>query len=739
MRSIRLHALIAPLVGVTLVGLALSAAPSLAPAAAPTTATSSGAKAYEAKDVRFGPLKDYNGYFPFTPPESKEAWAERREAVRRRILVSQGLWPLPTKTPLNAVVHGRVERDDFTVDRVFFESVPGHFVCGSLFKPKKIAGQHPVILCPHGHWANGRFYDAGEAGVAAQIKMGAEKYERSGRYPLQARCVQLARLGCIVFHYDMIGYADSTQVSFDVVHKYGKKRPELESAENWGFYSPQAESRAQSTMGLQTWNSVRALDFVTSLPEVDPSRIGVTGASGGGTQTVLLGAIDDRVDAIVPAVMVSTAMQGGCTCENASLLRIGTGNIEFAALFAPKPQALLAANDWTKEIMTKGFPELKKTYELVGKADDVEAHPLVQFPHNYNYVSRAAMYEFFNKHFRLGAKSPIVEEDFVPLSREELTVWTADHPQPDGGEVHERDLVRKLTLDAQKQIAALTPKDSAGAAEFQEVVGGGFDAVLGRRLADVGKVEQENLLEEKRDDHIFYRCVLKNGRGEEVLTEYYYPTTWNKQVVVVLDADGAAKVGDVGGRPNSATRALVAQGYAVAAADLIGQGKHVAEGFPTDANRRVKNERLFAGYTYGFNDPLFVQRVHDVLTVVAHAVNHDDKPQAVHLVGLGRIGPVAAAAAAQCGDALAKVAVGNPDFRFESVTDYLDPSFVPGIVKYGDVPGLLAAAGPKQLLLVGSQDSVPAVVVAARKARGESAAEVTATKGTEAVLEWLKK
>jgi hypothetical protein len=532
-------------------------------------------------------------------------------------------------------------------------------------------------------------------------------------------------------------------VSFDVIHRYGKKRPEMEAAKNWGFYSPQAESRLQSTMGLQTWNSVRAVDFVSSLPEVDTTRIGVTGASGGGTQTMLIGAIDERVDAIVPAVMVSTGMQGGCTCENASLLRIGSGNVEFAAVFAPKPQALIAADDWTREIMTKGFPELKKTYELIGKVDDVEAHPLIQFPHNYNYVSRAAMYEFFNKHFKLGAKSPIVEEDFKPLSREELTVWTAEHPQPEGGEAHERDLVRKLTEDAQRKIAALTPKgadvNAEGAAEFQKIVGGGFDVVLGRRLQDVGKVEQEYLLEEKRDDYIFYRCVLKNGRGEEVLAEYYYPDKWNKQVVVCLDEGGTAKMAEVGGKPNPAVMALVAQGYAVAAADLIGQGKHTVENFPTDANRRVKNERLFAGYTYGFNNPLFVQRVHDVLTVVAHAVYHGDKPEAVHLVGLGKIGPVAAAAAAQCGDALAKVAVGNPDFRFETVDDYLDPSFVPGIVKYGDVPGLLAVAAPKQLLLVGSESAPPAVVVAARKARGQAEVETVSTKKTKAVLEWLKK
>src|SRR5262249_15776284 len=144
-------------------------------------------------------------------------------------------------------------------------------------------------------------------------------------YPLQARCAQLARMGSVVFHYDMVGYADSKAI-----------------AHRTGFTDAEAELRLQSFMGLQTWNSIRALDFLLSLPDVDPKRIGVTGASGGGTQTFILGAVDDRPTAAFPAVMVSTAMQGGCICENCSYLRVRTGNIELAGLFAPKPLGMSA-------------------------------------------------------------------------------------------------------------------------------------------------------------------------------------------------------------------------------------------------------------------------------------------------------------------------------------------------------------------------------------------------------------
>jgi dienelactone hydrolase len=699
----------------------------------------SGNKISVASDVRFGPLKDYDGYFPFTPPKSLDDWKARREDVRRQILVAEGLWPMPTKTPLNPIVHGRVERDGYTIDRVAIETFPGHYLCGSLYSPKKLKDKNPVVLCPHGHWKDGRFYDAGEDAVRKQIAVGAERFEIGGRYPLQARCVQLARMGCIVFHYDMEGVADTIQLSHAVIHRYGEKRPEMETKENWGFYSPQAESRLQSVMGLQTWNNIRALDFALSLPKVDPTRVGVTGASGGGTQTMILGAIDDRVTAIVPAVMVSTSMQGGCTCENTSLLRVGTGNIEFAALFAPKPQALLAANDWTREIMTKGFPELQQLYALYGAKKGIEAHAFTHYPHNYNHVSRAAMYSFFNREFKLGVREPVLEEDYEPLSVEELTVWTGEHKQPPGGDDHERKLVRHMTEDSEKLIAKLTPTDAASLKEYRRVVGGGIDSIIGRRLEDVGEVEQENLEETDRGAYVYYRCKLASPRHNEIVTAtYYYPKQWNNQVVVWLDAKGTAGLNNTGGEPIAAVADLVKAGYAVAGVDLLGQGDGVPSDFPRDANRRVPNKRLFTGYTYGFNHPLLVQRVHDVLTVVAHAKANHHTPEKIHLVGLGAVGPIAAVAAAQCGDALDRAAIDTADFRFADLTDYLDASFVPGVVKYGDVPALLALAAPTKMLLSG-EGKAPAVVqaaYAAASAENDLTVVPNANDGA-AVAKWL--
>ena len=217
-------------------------------------------------DSRLQPLKDLNGYFPFKVPESKEAWGQRAAELRRRVLVSTGLWPLPERTPMNPVIHGLVRRDGFTVEKVYFESIPGHFVTGLLFRPE---GEHdvrrPAVLCPHGH--GGRMQDYGEKKIRQLIADGAERFEASGRYPKLARCAHLARMGCVTFIFDMLGYADSVQISYELAHRYAKHRKELEGPERWGLFSAQAEMRLQSIMGIQTWNSIRCLDFLQQLPD----------------------------------------------------------------------------------------------------------------------------------------------------------------------------------------------------------------------------------------------------------------------------------------------------------------------------------------------------------------------------------------------------------------------------------------------------------------------------------------
>src|SRR5215207_1478752 len=291
----------------------------------------------------------------FEPPRftTAEAWAPRARYLRHHVLASAGLLPMPARTPLNAVVFGEIAHPDYIVAKVFFESLPGFFIAGNLYRPIG-PGPFPAILTPHGHWANGRL-------------------EHTAINSVPGRAIGLARQGFVVFTHDMVGYNDSRQLP----HTFGGRRENL-----WSL----------SLGGLQLWNAIRALDFLETLPYVRRDGFGVTGESGGGTQTFLLGAVDDRVAVAAPVNMISLRMQGGCLCENMPGLRVDTNNVEIAATIAPRPMLMVSATgDWTAETLEREYPSMRGAYALFGA--DARVHA-VRFTaeHNYNKDSREAMY-----------------------------------------------------------------------------------------------------------------------------------------------------------------------------------------------------------------------------------------------------------------------------------------------------------------------------------------------------------
>ena len=320
---------------------------------------------------------------------SKQMWESRKSELRKCFLVQLGLTPMPEKTPLNPVYTKKRKYDGYTVENVGIETIPGVYLCGSLYRPAKGKGPFPAVLCPHGHFPN-------------------TDLNLYGRYrpDQQYRCATLARMGAVVFSYEMFGWGESLlQVDKDA-HRTGL------------------------SLTMQTLNSIRVLDFLTSLSFVDPKRIGVTGASGGGTQTFLITAVDDRIAVSVPAVMVSSWFYGGCPCESGlpihSCTDLMTNNAEIAAMASPRPLLVISeTSDWTKNVPEIEFPYLKKVYSLYGKPENVENVHIENEEHNYGITKRLAMYDFMARHLGLNVnavkdKTGKIDESKVTIEKYEL-------------------------------------------------------------------------------------------------------------------------------------------------------------------------------------------------------------------------------------------------------------------------------------------------------------------------------
>ena len=311
------------------------------------------------QDARNSDIVTVNTRLPLPRFSSLKQWEERKAFLRNQILVSSGLSPLPEKMPLHPQVFSKVEGQGYTIEKVLIETLPGFYLGGNLYRPRNGRMRHPGVLNPQGHWPYGRF-------------------QNDEVYSGPSLGISLARQGYVVFAYDMVGYNDTVQVP----HRFGSAEQRL-----WSF----------GPLGLQLWDSIRALDFLASLDDVDANQLGAVGASGGGTQTFLLTAVDDRVQFASPVNMVSTIMQGGDLCENAPGLRINTSNVEIAAMFAPKPMLVVSATgDWTRNVPKEEFPAIKRIYDLYGKGDQVEVVQ-IDAQHNFNRLSREAVYRFFAK------------------------------------------------------------------------------------------------------------------------------------------------------------------------------------------------------------------------------------------------------------------------------------------------------------------------------------------------------
>ena len=553
------------------------------------------------------------------PDYSAMAWEQTSQYLRRHILVSTGQYPNfepLLKLPLNPQIFGKIERSDYTVEKVYFESYPGFFCTGNLYRPRGKDGPFPAIVSPHGHWDRGRL----------------ENIERGS---IPGRCINFAKQGYVIFSYDMVGYNDSGQ---QVDHR---SFPNGDREAIWGI----------SLLGLQLQNAIRSIDFLQSLPDVDPDRIACTGASGGGTQTFMLMAIDDRIKVSAPVNMISAHMQGGCLCENAPNLRIDFSNIEIGAMMAPRPLLLVSATgDWTKDTPDVEYPAIHSIYQHFGAADKIH-QVQIDAEHNYNKASREAVYQWFAKWLLENQdSSKLTEVDFTVESDEDLLVFH-DRAIPYHA-LSTEELLASLRQLGKAAIEKRKPNTINELTAFQSEMG-------------LGLLHALALSDQYKDSVILVQKLNQPAIAEQATLIVHQ----NSQIDVLADQLSSDK-------------------HAIFELQLKPTGRDTYSGFFNTYNR--------------LDSALWCQ---DILAAVETIREENDSLKSLNLIGIDGAGPVTFLAAGfSSADYLA---VDLEKFNAEDDEDFIAQLPIPSIRRVGDFRTAGALLVPKPIYLLNTGRHFP--------------------------------
>lgn len=617
-------------------------------------------------------------------PKQIRSWtaanvADRQAVLRERVRRVLGLNPWPERTPLAAQRIGVVERDEYTIQKYLIQSQPGFYVPVNLYVPRGLSGPAPAILNPHGHFPGGK---------------------SGGPYPpfhpigtVQPRLISLARLGFVVLALDGIGWGERARIRQDCGH--------------WTL-SPILTGGC--VMGMQVWDNIRALDFLLSRPEVDPSRIGITGTSGGGTQTLLTAAVDERLTAIVPACFGTNyrhwfeqelGISGGiCLCLWIPGL---AGFAEFAdlcALLAPRPTMFLCTTQ--DGCLTDGieriFPDVRRVFDLMGAGDRLRM-TVVPGPHGYYKAVREPMYAFFTRVLMGNDCGDTIEEQ--PLTCEEPETLNCFDPHTLPVDLKTVDDV--VIAQARTLIQGVTfPTTADEIVHDQQSL---RENIVHHVLGGFPERCALSVTEETFPGKPFTKVEFHATERLKVAGYFYVPDTSPEGAVLIVEPDG----GYAGIHSNHAGRIIGKRAHqAVLAIDCQNWGSLY------DPETRCYDEKEWGAYTSLLlvGHPLISFRVWDVIRSVDFLV---DQPRLhgvpIHLIGHGEGGLVALLAAG-LDERISRLTISDVPASFIPSTGgygrrpyatYPSPQaqplsfFLPGILRYGDIPYLAALVAPRPL------------------------------------------
>jgi dienelactone hydrolase len=599
------------------------------------------------------------------PPATKEQWAERRARLRAAMFAAMG--PFPEKpSDLEPEVRGILKRDGYRIEKLVFRSRPDVWVTATAYVPEPVKDMRPAVLVVHGHWALAR------------------------RDPVvQARCLGLVKLGFFVLAVDAFGAGE----------RYTKPAA---GTYHGALYGSTLWPTGQTLLGMQVYDNRRAVDYLLTRPEVDGDQLGITGASGGGNQTMYAGALDERFRAVVPVCSVGTYQaylhSACCVCE------VLPGALRFAeegdVLALAAPRALLVINA-TKDSFNFSVGEAQKSiararpiFKLHGVEEKL-AHSVFESPHAYNQPMRETMYGWMTQWLLgKGDGKPIAEPKHDIEKPEDLSCYP-DAVRPKGFLFPPSFAAREARNLLAKQNAR--PSDHAEdwestavdiRAQLRNQVFGNFprppkpDAKVGPATT-TGDVETTSVLLHPEPD-LPLPALVKSMRGVK----------GRVPVCVLLHLDGKTEA-----LKHPLAAALLEKSCTVVAPDLRATGETRPE---HDAIAGAPDHNS-AEHALWIGRPLLGQWVFDVLCLLDWlALQPGLDRRRFTVAGLGQAGIVALCAAGLLDDRVTACAIGAP---VTYVTEEAYPPgthmglLAPGILRWGDLPQLAALAAPRRLVL----------------------------------------
>jgi cephalosporin-C deacetylase-like acetyl esterase len=581
----------------------------------------------------------------------------------------RALGGLPERTPLNARVTSVVDRDDYRIEKIIFESQPRFYVTANLYLPKTGRGPYPAILFPLGH----------EAGAKAH-------------FAWQQLLVTFARRGYVALAWDTLGQGERVQL-YDEDFQTSKV---IRSTTEHTLLGTQTLLVGDSIARYTVWDGIRALDYLLSRPEVDPKRVGCTGNSGGGTHTAYLSALDDRIHVAAPSCYITSWRSlletiGPQDAEQClpPWIADGLDHADFVHAFAPKPYLMLSAirDFFSITGARESYAEAKRSYDLLGAAGKIE---MVEADdgHGYTKPRREAAYRWFDRWLK-GTDDTPPEVEVSPATEEDLYCTpTGQVATSLGGEtVFSLNQKRSRELKRGKPTAEQVSR------------------IIGYQRPD-GPVVPRSFGTIQRDGYRIEKIVYESEPGIVVPSLLFVPAGTGKRPGVIY----------VHGRGKSAAvpeiESLVRAGLVVLAVDIRGMGE---TGIASTANGSDW-PRYFGNYESGMTlllsgTTLTGMRARDISRGVdLLAARSEVDPARIYGAGVEN-GGVPLLHAASLDPRIRKLALERMLVSYQAVVDHnihrdVFEHVIPGVLKTYDLPDLARMVAPRQIRIVDAVNPV---------------------------------